>query len=111
LKVVWCNGTELDETLEANRKHPGFLKLIVELDTPRVGLAERVRKICPQALMIEPRYLKAQPEKRPESQEASQFDAVAEFRRYWCDRQEKTPPPLVLQAFEKLYQELSDATP
>lgn len=110
LKVIRCDETNLEETLSANREHPGFLKVIVDLNIPKVGLADRVRKVCPQTLMVEPRYLKGEPAQRLESQESNQFDAVEEFRRYYLERLEKAPPPPVLQAFEQLHQELSDAT-
>ncbi|MEQ8996781.1 MAG: exonuclease SbcCD subunit D [Coleofasciculus sp. B1-GNL1-01] len=110
LKVIRCDETNLDETLEANREHPGFLKVIIELNTPKIGLADSVRKVCPQALIIEPRYPEAKAQKRHQSQSANQFDAVEEFRNYWRDRQGTTPDDSVLKEFETLYQELSDAT-
>lgn len=110
LKVIRCDETNLEETLESNCAHSGFLKVIVDLNIPKVGLADRIRKVCPQTLIVEPRYLKAEPAQHLESQEENQFDAVEEFRRYYLERLEKAPPPSVLQAFEQLHQELSDAT-
>jgi len=110
LKIIQCNETNLDETLEANREHPGFLKVIVELNTPKIGLADSVRKVCPQALIIEPKYPEIQAQKRQQSQSANQFEAIEEFRNYWRDRVGTAPDSSVLKAFENLYQELSDAT-
>jgi exonuclease SbcD len=110
LKIIHCDETNLDETLEANREHPGFLKVIVELNTPKIGLADTVRKVCPQALIIEPKYPEVQSQKRQQSQGTNQFDAVEEFRNYWRERVGATPESSVLKAFENLYQELSDAT-
>lgn len=110
LKVIQCDETNLNETLELNRKHPGFLKVIVELNTPKIGLADSVRKVCPQALIIEPRYPEAKAQKRQQSQGTNQFDAAEEFRNYWRDRIGITPDPSVLKVFDKLYEELSDAT-
>lgn len=110
LKVIECNETNLDEMLEANREHLGFLKVVIELNTPKIGLADRVRKICPQTLMIEPKYPEATSNKRQQSQEANQFDALEEFHKYWRDRLGTTPEASVLKAFENLYQELNDAT-
>lgn len=110
LKLINCDETNLDEMLEANREHPGFLKVVIELNTPKIGLADRVRKICPQALMIEPKYPEATSNKRQQSQEVNQFDAVEEFHKYWRDRLGTTPESSVLKAFENLYQELNDAT-
>jgi len=110
LKVIRCDETNLDETLEANREHPGFLKVIVELNTPKIGLADMVRKVCPQSLIIEPKYPKVISKKRQQSQDANQFNAVEEFHNYWRDRVDTTPESSIVKAFENLYQELSDAT-
>lgn len=110
LKVIQCDETNLDEMLEANREHPGFLKVVIELNTPKIGLADRVRKICPQTLIIEPKYPEVTSNKRQQSQEANQFDALEEFHKYWRDRLGTTPEASVLKAFENLYQELNDAT-
>ncbi|GAB1541215.1 exonuclease SbcCD subunit D [Scytonema sp. NUACC21] len=103
LKIVRCHENDLEETLEANRTHPGFLKLVVDLTSPKIGLAEMVRKVCPQTLIVEPHYLKIELEKQAQSQEDRQFDAVEEFRRYYLQRHEMTVPQFVLEAFEQLY--------
>ncbi len=109
LKVIRCKEADLEETLEENREHPGFLKVVVELNTPKIGLAEMVRKVCKQALIIEPKYPKVEQEKRVEFQDGSQFDAVEEFQRYYLQRQGITTPAAVLAVFEQLHQEMSDA--
>jgi DNA repair protein SbcD/Mre11 len=109
LKVITCDENNLEETLEQNREHPGFLKVIVELEVPKLGLAEMVRKICPQTLIVEPKYSKKQQEKPIELQDNYQFNAVEEFRQYYLQRQKTEVVPDVLEAFEKLYQEMSDA--
>ncbi len=96
--------------LEANRQHPGFLKVIVELNLPRVGLAQSVRKICPQALIVEPRYPQIEIEKHSQFEASKQFDAKEDFCRYYLERQGTTVPPSVLETFEQLYQEMSDAS-
>lgn len=106
LKVIKCNESNLEETLEANQEHPGFLKVIIELNGPQMGLADQVRKICPQTLMIEAKYLKIKEEQPTEAQAPNQFDAVLEFQRYWNER-EDTLKPAVLQAFEELHQEIT----
>lgn len=109
LKVLRCDESNLEETLEANREHLGFLKVIVTLNAPKMGLADQVRKVCPQALMIEALYQTVKEEKPIESQETTQFDAVEEFSRYWRERMKTTVPPSVLNTFEELHKELSDA--
>ena len=109
LKVIKCNEANLEETLEEHQDHSGFLKVIVELNSPKMGLAEMVRKVCPQTLIVEPKYLKAEQDKRIELPEDYQFDAVEEFRRYYLQHQEVEVPAAVLSVFEELYQEMSDA--
>jgi DNA repair protein SbcD/Mre11 len=110
LKVINCDETNLDEMLELNRDHPGFLKVVMELNTPKIGLADSVRKICPQTLIIEAKYPEVKSQKRQQLEEANQFDAIEEFHNYWRDRVGTTPDSSVLKAFENLYQELNDAT-
>ncbi|MEC4817902.1 MAG: exonuclease SbcCD subunit D [Scytonema sp. PMC 1069.18] len=110
LKVVRCDETDLEDTLEAHREHPGFLKLTIELSAPKMGLAEMVRKVCPQTLIVEPDYSKVKQDKSIELQESNQFDAVEEFRRYYMQRHETIVPQSVLDAFQQLYQENSDAS-
>ncbi len=110
LKVINCDENNLDGMLSANRDHPGFLKVVIELNTPKIGLADRVRKVCPQALIIEVKYPEVKSQKRQQLQEANQFDAIEEFHNYWRDRLGTTPDSSVSKAFENLYQELNDAT-
>jgi exonuclease SbcD len=110
LKVVKSDWNNLDETLEENREHSGFLKFVIELnESQKFGLADKVRKVCTQALIIEPRYPKAPLEPNIEVGEFNQFDMVVEFQRYWSQQLGKTLEPSVLKAFKELYQELNDA--
>lgn len=109
LRVIQCNEANLEETLEAEREHPGFLKVVVELNVPKIGLAEMVRKLCPQTLIVEPKYPKVELQKRVEFQEDYQFDAVEEFQSYYSHSKEVEVPPAVLAAFKQLHQEMSDA--
>jgi DNA repair protein SbcD/Mre11 len=109
LKVLKCHNDNLDKTLESNQYHPGFLKVIVELDTPQIGLADRVRQICSQALLIEPRY----PEASVESAEVTEidranFDPTAEFCNYYQNRLGTTPKPAVLEEFQNLYKKFKE---
>lgn len=109
LKVVRCDGKALEETLEAHREHVGWLKVIVTLEAPELGLGDRVRKLCPQALMVEPRY----PEKRVTA--AAQAAAVEKlapkeaYLRYYQERFDREPGDAVMQAFAAMYEELSHA--
>lgn len=107
LQIIRCDESSLEQTLEAYQDKPGFLKVIIELDTPKVGLADQVRKICSQAVMVETRYLTAKKEPYSQSQVGNQFDAVEEFRRYWHERVGTNLPSTVLKTFTNLYQEFS----
>lgn len=113
LKVINSQLVNLDETLEAHRYHPGFLKVIVEMESPTMGLADRVREICPQAIAIEPCYPEA-PEKRQRiltETDPNQFDAVEEFNNYYQYRLGTAPPPAVLTEFQNLYKRLKEEQP
>jgi len=109
LKVLRCDEANLEEILEAHRDHPGFLKVIVDLNVPKIGLAEMVRRVCPQTLIIEPKYPRTELEKRVEFQEGYQFNAVEEFQRYYLHSQGIEVPQAVLEVFKQLHQEMSDA--
>lgn len=105
LTLVRCEENQLENTLEAYQDQPGFLKVIVELDGHIKGLAEKVRKICPQALMVEAQYKTVEAD--TVSQEIQAFDPVDAFRNYWQERIGTRLKPSVVEAFEQLYQELS----
>jgi len=91
------------------RNHSGYLKVIVNLQTPQVGLADKVRKICPQTIHIEPRYPEANSSKE-ESFSGDNLDPLVEFQRYYQQQLGDTPSPAVVMKFEELYKEMHDAT-
>ncbi len=75
-----------------------------------MGLAEMVRKLCPQALIVEPSYPKVEPKKRVELQEDYKFDAVKEFQNYYSyTKGIEEVPTAVLEAFKQLHQEMNNA--
>jgi len=109
LKVLACHEDQLEELLVAHREHPGYLKVIVDLEAPRLGLADKVRQLCPQTLMIEPRYLTAEVEPLPpEASTPLHLDPSAEFRRYWHHCVGSSLPDAVIKAFEELYQHVNE---
>ncbi|MDJ0718619.1 MAG: exonuclease SbcCD subunit D [Prochloraceae cyanobacterium] len=110
LKVLYCNEANLDEVLEENRSHPGHLKVCVELETQQMGLGDRVRKICPQTLIIEPKYTTTEVEQRSATIDYQNLNATEEFRRYYQEQLQRNPQPDVEQAFSNLYEELKDAS-
>ena len=106
LKRVECHVDQLDEHLETNRDYVGYLKFVIAVDAPQIGLADRVRKVCPQAVMVEPKLIQAASAKIIHG---DRFDAIAEFHKFYSDRA-KVLSPEVIEAFKDLYMEFSDAS-
>jgi exonuclease SbcD len=109
LKRVECHIDQLDDQLEAHRDYVGYLKFAIAVDTPPIGLADRVRKVCPQAVMVEPKLIVNESVQVPEPKDYDRFDAIAEFQKFYSDR-EKNLSPDVINAFKELYMEFSDAS-
>ncbi len=109
LKRVECHIDQLDEQLEANRDYVGHLKFAIAVDTPPLGLADRVRKVCPQAVMVEPKLVINESTQIPEPKNINSFDPIAEFQKFYSDR-DKNLSPNVIEAFKELYMEFSDAS-
>ena len=108
LKRVECHIEQLDEYLESHRDYVGYLKFAIAVDTPPIGLADRVRKVCPQAVMVEPKLIPNESAKSQEPKDYDRFDPIAEFQKFYSDR-EKNLSPDVIEAFKNLYTEFSDA--
>ncbi|QIZ69268.1 metallophosphoesterase family protein [Oxynema aestuarii] len=108
LKQLFCDLDNLEETLEANRYHPGFLKVIVNLDSPVMGLGDRVRQICPQTLQIVPNYPEKRYFRRSRPRDRDRFDPIAEFENYYRDTHGRTAPAAVVGEFENLYRNLRE---
>lgn len=109
LKRVECHLDQLEEHLEAHRDYEGYLKFAIAVDTLPIGLADRVRKVCPQAVMVEPKLIVKESAQVPETQDYDRFDPIAEFQKFYSDR-EKNLSPEVITAFKELYMEFSDAS-
>ncbi|MEI6328112.1 MAG: exonuclease SbcCD subunit D [Pseudanabaena sp. ELA645] len=107
LKRVECHIDQLDEQLETHRDYVGYLKFAIAVDTAPIGLADRVRKVCPQAVMVEPKLIQKETAKIPETEISDHFDPIAEFQKFYSDR-EKTLSPDVMVAFQNLYAEFSE---
>jgi exonuclease SbcD len=110
LKRVECHIDQLDEQLEIHRDYVGYLKFAIAVDAPQIGLADRVRKVCPQAVMVEPKLIQKESAKIPETEISDRFDPIAEFQKFYSDR-EKTLSPDVMVAFQNLYAEFSEVAP
>ncbi|MFM7601869.1 MAG: exonuclease SbcCD subunit D [Pseudanabaena sp.] len=107
LKRVECHLEQLDEHLEAHRDYAGYLKFAIAVDTPPIGLADRVRKVCPQAVMVEPKLIINESAQVPEPKDYNRFDPIAEFQKFYRDR-EKNLSHEVITAFKELYMEFSE---
>ena len=108
LKRVECHIEQLDEYLESHRDYVGYLKFAIAVNTPPIGLADRVRKVCPQAVMVEPKLIPNESAKIQKPKDYDRFDPIAEFQKFYSDR-EKNLSPDVIEAFKNLYTEFSDA--
>ncbi len=107
LKRVECNLEELDSILEAHQDYVGYLKFAIAVDTPPIGLADRVRKVCPQAVMVEPKVIVQPSEPAVASGDRDRFDPISEFQKFYSDRQRELSPD-IMEAFKGLYTEFSD---
>ncbi|WP_271253589.1 metallophosphoesterase family protein [Pseudanabaena sp. Chao 1811] len=107
LKRVECHLDQLDEHLEAHRDYEGYLKFAIAVNTPPIGLADRVRKVCPQAVIVEPKLIVNESAQVPEPKDYDRFDPIAEFQKFYSDR-EKNLSPEVITAFKELYMEFSE---
>ena len=107
LKRVECHIEQLDEYLESHRDYVGYLKFAIAVDTPPIGLADRVRKVCPQAVMVELKLIQNESTKSQEPKDYDRFDPITEFQKFYSDR-EKNLSPDVIEAFKNLYAEFSD---
>lgn len=109
LHVLHCDMGDLDDVLEANRDPQRLYKVVIKLESPQIGLADRVRKICPQALQIEPRYPQA-PEAAMQVFDPQQFSPREAYQRYYAERVGNDPNPDVIAAFDQLFEEMSHAS-
>ncbi|NJL99912.1 MAG: exonuclease SbcCD subunit D [Synechococcaceae cyanobacterium SM2_3_2] len=108
LQTIECDFADLETALEPYRSYEGYLKVFVSLTAPKPDLAQRIRKICPQALHIQPRYPKSPDQEISiDGSQALPRLPIEHYQSYYRDQLESTPSPAVLAAFEKLYQSLS----
>ncbi|MDX2256856.1 MAG: exonuclease SbcCD subunit D [Pseudanabaenaceae cyanobacterium bins.39] len=106
LKLVECHINDLEENLEQHRDYQGYLKFAIAVPSAPIGLADRVRKVCPQAIIVEPRVITPST-KTSIDPERDRFNPVSEFQRFYRD-QDKELTPQVLEYFQNLYTECSD---
>lgn len=109
LRVVHCDSGDLEDVLAEHRAEDHLYKVIVKLEAPVVGLADRVRKACPQALQIEPRYPNA-PEHTAPAIDPKGFSPIEAYQRFYAERVGGEPQPAVLETFAQLYEEMAHAS-
>ena len=108
MQILECELSDYEEKLEPLRDYSGYLKVIINLQTPQIGLADKIRKICgDQVLQIEPRYPEAE-SRLEKSVKQEEFDPVEEFKRYFQEELNTTPAPAVVAKFKELYQEIKE---
>lgn len=108
LQIIECELSDYEEKLESLRDYSGYLKVIIKLQTPQIGLADKIRKICgDKVLQIEPSYPEVKPNQE-KSVSREDFDPVEEFKRYFQDVLNTTPNSAVVAKFEQLYKEIKE---
>jgi exonuclease SbcD len=108
LQIIECELSDYEEKLESLRDYSGYLKVIIKLQTPQMGLADKIRKICgDKVLQIEPSYPEVKPNQE-QSVSREDFDPVEEFKRYFQDVLKTTPNSAVVAKFEQLYKEIKE---
>ncbi|MGB0563419.1 MAG: metallophosphoesterase family protein [Spirulinaceae cyanobacterium] len=109
LQQVFCTIRNVEEVLDEYQEHPGFLKVSIDLEKPEFGLGDRIRKICPQALIIEVNYPLAPQDQPREPITTENIDLAATYGQYYEQRGKGQPNPAVLNAFVALHEEFSHA--
>ncbi|MDH6084103.1 exonuclease SbcCD subunit D [Umezakia ovalisporum] len=108
LHIIECELSDYEEKLEPYQDYSGYLKVIINLQTPQPGLTDKIRKICgDKVLQIQPRY----PEVKSNQQKSvnqEEFDPIEEFKRYFQEELNTTPTPAVVAKFEELYKEIKE---
>jgi exonuclease SbcD len=88
----------------------GFYKVVVEMDTPEAGLADRVRQMLPDALIVQAR-LRARPDAAPRSSPESLLNPMQTFREYHQSSYGAAPDAELEQIFGELLEEVARETP
>jgi exonuclease SbcD len=107
LEVIECNLSNYEDILNDYRSHSGYLKVIMNLDSPQSWLADNIRKICgDKVLDIQAIYPEIKTKQEREFNQED-FDPVEEFKRF-LQEQGKNPTRDILKEFENLYNEIKD---
>jgi DNA repair protein SbcD/Mre11 len=105
-RLVDLQGT-LDEVLaKAGSTGDAYLRVRVKTDGPVPGLAERVREVLPDAMVVELEYERAQ-EERPDAGMAS-LAPREQFVHYYRHAHGADPEPSLMGAFDRLYAEVAE---
>ncbi len=108
LQEVICRDRDWEDELAAHREHPGWLKVILELDDPLSDLVARVRGICPQALHVEARYRSQTNPIEDRRIEAAKLRDSNGARELFCEYYRERygdPNAALLEEFQRLYQQ------
>jgi exonuclease SbcD len=109
LEVVSCDAGNLEDVLAESQDEGCLYKVIVKLEAPVVGLADRVRKVCRNALQIEPRYPHTSETAAP-LLDPEKFSPKEAYLKFYGDRVGAEPSAAVVAAFETLFEEMSHAS-
>ncbi|MBD2296825.1 exonuclease SbcCD subunit D [Anabaena sphaerica FACHB-251] len=109
LQIVECELSNYEEKLEPYRDYSGYLKVTINLPTPPIGLADKIRKICGEKVLhIEPLYPIKNTSNQEKSGKSEDFEPVEEFKRYFQEELNTIPTPGVVAKFEELYNQIKE---
>ena len=89
---------------------PGFYKVVVEVDTPEAGLADRVRQLLPDALIVQAQ-LRARAQDGERSLPEKLLDPLLTFRDFHQSSYGTDPDADLEQLFGELLEEVSHEAP
>lgn len=108
LEVIECELSDYEEILEPYRTYPGYLKVIVNLETRQPWLNDKIRTLCGNKVLdVKAKYPEVQT-KQKSFFNRENFEPVEEFKRYFQEELGTEPTPDVVKKFEELYNELKE---
>ena len=109
LTVVRVPLAGLEQAFDEHRGRPGFIKVQIEVEQRQNGLADRVRKALPNALIVEA-LLQGTSAKTASEDCRSLLDPRQTFRDYYLEHNKTQLPDELERAFQEMYEEVQHAT-
>ncbi len=105
LKTLRIAQNEISETAEIYKDFKGYLKVVVRRapDDPKIRVAEEVRKLLPQTLIVISESPKTNVQNLPDLKNAT-HDPIQAYKDY-LDSQNRKPAPELLEVFQSLMEQ------